>query len=72
MSPSLEHHIPELECVVFVKGSGPHAIDYGYALDKPQKKVLVSRKCVEAVIRGAQVYVHGVMASSFSCRGEGF
>ncbi|XVF20904.1 hypothetical protein REPUB_Repub12eG0043700 [Reevesia pubescens] len=56
--------IPGLEYVVFVKGSGPHAIDYGYAPDKPPKEVLVSRKCAEAVLRGAQVYVPGVMACS--------
>ncbi|XP_021301026.1 putative methyltransferase NSUN6 isoform X3 [Herrania umbratica] len=56
--------IPGLEYVVFVKGSGPHAVDYGYAPDKPPKEVLVSRKCAEAVLRGAQVYVPGVMACS--------
>ncbi|OMO95675.1 Bacterial Fmu (Sun)/eukaryotic nucleolar NOL1/Nop2p [Corchorus capsularis] len=56
--------IPGLEYVVFVKGSGPHAIDYGYVPDKPPKEVLVSRKCAEAVLRGAQVYVPGVMACS--------
>lgn len=47
--------IPGLEYVVFVKGSGPHEIDYGYFPDKPPKEVLVSRKCAEAVLRGAQV-----------------
>ncbi|XVE72339.1 hypothetical protein DITRI_Ditri11bG0031800 [Diplodiscus trichospermus] len=56
--------IPGLEYVVFVKGSGPHAVDYGYALDKAPKEVLVSRKCAEAVLRGAQIYVPGVMACS--------
>ncbi|KAH9770649.1 rRNA (cytosine-C(5))-methyltransferase NOP2C [Citrus sinensis] len=56
--------IPGLEYVVFVKGSGPHTIDYGYAPDKPPKEVIVSRKCAEAVLRGAQVYVPGVMACS--------
>ncbi|KAK9041180.1 hypothetical protein V6N11_016294 [Hibiscus sabdariffa] len=67
---SLQHEtiskcqIPGLEYVVFVKGSGPHAIDYGYLPDKPPKEVLVSRKCAEAVLRGAQVYVPGVMACS--------
>lgn len=47
--------IPGLEYVVFVKGSGPHTIDYGYSPDKPPKEVIVSRKCAEAVLRGAQV-----------------
>lgn len=47
--------IPGLEYVVFVKGSGPHTIDYDYAPDKPPKEVIVSRKCAEAVLRGAQV-----------------
>lgn len=47
--------IPGLDYVVFVKGSGPHTIDYGYAPDRPPKEVIVSRKCAEAVLRGAQV-----------------
>ncbi|KAL9422945.1 hypothetical protein AB3S75_035098 [Citrus x aurantiifolia] len=56
--------IPGLEYVVFVEGSGPHTIDYDYEPDKPPKEVIVSRKCAEAVLRGAQVYVPGVMACS--------
>lgn len=47
--------IPGLDYVVFVKGFGPHTIDYGYAPHKPPKEVVVSRKCAEAVLRGAQV-----------------
>ncbi|KAM1016374.1 hypothetical protein PS2_045540 [Malus domestica] len=51
-----------MDYVLFVKGSGPHAIDYGCAADgKPPKEVLVSRKCAEAVLRDAQVYVPGVL-----------
>ena len=38
--------------MVFVWGSGPRRIDYG---DAPPKEVIVSRKCAEAVLRGAQV-----------------
>ncbi|KAF8007805.1 hypothetical protein BT93_K1716 [Corymbia citriodora subsp. variegata] len=57
-------NIPGLDYVVFVRGSGPHDIDYGYALDKPPKEVMVSRKCAEAVLRGAQVYVPGALACS--------
>ncbi|CAN1758962.1 rRNA (cytosine-C(5))-methyltransferase NOP2C [Linum perenne] len=56
--------IPGLEYVVLVKGSGPRAVDYGYAPDAPPKEVMVSRKCAEAVLRGAQVYVPGVLACS--------
>ncbi|TXG54536.1 hypothetical protein EZV62_019792 [Acer yangbiense] len=56
--------IPGLEYVVFVKGSGPHTIDYDYAPERPPKEVIVSRKCAEAVLRGAQVFVPGVMACS--------
>ncbi|KAK4437476.1 rRNA (cytosine-C(5))-methyltransferase NOP2C [Sesamum alatum] len=56
--------IPSLDYVVFVKGSGPHTIDYGYKEDKPPKEVIVSRKCAEAVLRGAHVYVPGVLACS--------
>ncbi|MED6149548.1 rRNA (cytosine-C(5))-methyltransferase nop2c [Stylosanthes scabra] len=56
--------IPGMEYVVFVWGSGPRDINYGYAPDRPPKEVIVSRKCAEAVLRGAQVYVPGVMACS--------
>ncbi|KAL1560940.1 rRNA (cytosine-C(5))-methyltransferase nop2c, variant 2 [Salvia divinorum] len=56
--------IPDLDYVVFVQGSGPHTIDYGYKEDKPPKEVIVSRKCAEAVLRGAHVYVPGVLACS--------
>lgn len=49
--------IPELEYVVLVRGSGPHNIDYGHNPDKPLKEVIVSRKCAESVLRGAQVAV---------------
>ncbi|KAH7578440.1 hypothetical protein JRO89_XS01G0382200 [Xanthoceras sorbifolium] len=56
--------VPGLEYLVFVKGSGPHTIDYGYASERPPKEVIVSRKCAEAVLRGAQVFVPGVMACS--------
>ena len=48
-----------LEYLVFVKGSGPHSVDYGCDEDgnvkSPLKEVLVSRKCAEAVLRGAEV-----------------
>ncbi|KAB2613308.1 methyltransferase NSUN6 [Pyrus ussuriensis x Pyrus communis] len=51
-----------MDYVLFVKGSGPQAIDYSCAADgKPPKEVLVSRKCAKAVLRGAQVYVPGVL-----------
>ncbi|XP_042477631.1 rRNA (cytosine-C(5))-methyltransferase NOP2C-like [Macadamia integrifolia] len=56
--------IPGLDNVVFVKGSGPHKIQYGDASNKPVKEVIVSRKCAEAVLRGAQVFVPGVLACS--------
>ncbi|KAK4484308.1 hypothetical protein RD792_006885 [Penstemon davidsonii] len=56
--------ISSLEYVLFIKGSGPHTIDYGVKEDKPSKEVVVSRKCAEAVLRGAQVYVPGVLACS--------
>ncbi|CAN8295285.1 unnamed protein product [Cochlearia groenlandica] len=54
--------IPGLDYVVFVNGSGPHCIEYESGLENPPKEVLVSRKCAEAVLRGAQVYVPGVLA----------
>ncbi|XP_062093701.1 probable plastid-lipid-associated protein 9, chloroplastic [Humulus lupulus] len=37
---------PRLDYVLFVKGSGPHVIDYGYVDGKPPKEV---------VVRGAQL-----------------
>ncbi|CAD5166868.1 rRNA (cytosine-C(5))-methyltransferase NOP2C isoform X1 [Musa acuminata AAA Group] len=55
---------PGLDNVVFVKGSGPHMLQYGIQPCQPMKEVIVSRKCAEAVLRGAQVYVPGVLACS--------
>ena len=54
-SPVLKCQIPGLDYVVFVKGSGPHDIQYDYHQDTPPKEIIVSRKCAEAVLRGAQV-----------------
>ncbi|KAG1346765.1 putative methyltransferase NSUN6 [Cocos nucifera] len=55
---------PGLDNVVFVKGSGPHMLQYDSQPGQPVKEVIVSRKCAEAVLRGAQVYVPGVLACS--------
>ncbi|XP_028102474.1 uncharacterized protein LOC114301712 [Camellia sinensis] len=52
------------------ESSGPHNISYAHAQDKPLKEIIVSCKCAEAVLRGAQVcgdcgiYVPGVLACS--------
>ncbi|XP_030482908.2 rRNA (cytosine-C(5))-methyltransferase NOP2C [Cannabis sativa] len=62
--PISKCEFPGLDYVLFVKGSGPHVIDYGYVDGKPPKEIVVSRKCAEAVLRGAQVYVPGVLACS--------
>lgn len=62
--PVIKCEIPGLDYVVFVKGSGPHDIQYDYQQDRPLKEVIVSRKCAEAVLRGAQVYVPGILACS--------
>lgn len=56
--------IPGLDYVVFVRGTGPHEVQYAHAPGEPLKEVIVSRKCAEAVLRGAQVYVPGVLACS--------
>lgn len=53
--PVVKCQLPGLEYVVFVRGSGPHTIEYDYKEDRPLKEVIVSRKCAEAVLRGAQV-----------------
>lgn len=50
--PVFKCRIPGLDYVVFVWGSGPHRVDYG---NVAPKEVIVSRKCAEAVLRGAQV-----------------
>ncbi|KAF0900260.1 hypothetical protein E2562_029813 [Oryza meyeriana var. granulata] len=63
---SLVHKCPYsgLENVLFVQGSGPHALHYDSQPDQSIKEVIVSRKCAESVLRGAQVYVPGVLACS--------
>lgn len=50
--PVSKCRIPGLDYVVFVWGSGPHCVNYG---NVAPKEVIVSRKCAEAVLRGAQV-----------------
>ncbi|XP_073145806.1 rRNA (cytosine-C(5))-methyltransferase NOP2C isoform X2 [Henckelia pumila] len=56
--------IPGLDYVVFVNGLGPFTVNYEYEENNTPKEVIVSRKCAEAVLRGAQVYVPGVLACS--------
>ncbi|XP_073065212.1 rRNA (cytosine-C(5))-methyltransferase NOP2C [Primulina eburnea] len=56
--------IPGLDYLVFINGLGPLTVNYKYEENKPPKEVIVSRKCAEAVLRGAQVYVPGVLACS--------
>lgn len=53
--PISKCQLPGLDYVVLFRGSGPHKIKYGYENDRPPKEVIVSRKCAEAVLRGAQV-----------------
>ncbi|KAH7685604.1 16S rRNA (cytosine(967)-C(5))-methyltransferase protein [Dioscorea alata] len=53
-----------LDNVVFVQGSGPHLLWYEGQSGKAMKEVIISRKCAEAVLRGAQIYVPGVLACS--------
>lgn len=48
--------LPGLDYVFFVRGSGPHVMQCGDVLVQPLKEVIVSRKCAEAVLRGAQVW----------------
>ncbi|XP_024521153.1 putative methyltransferase NSUN6 isoform X2 [Selaginella moellendorffii] len=52
---------PLLKNVVIVPGRGPCDVSYD---DEVQKIVMVSRKCAEAVLRGAEVFVPGVLACS--------
>ncbi|XP_048539942.1 rRNA (cytosine-C(5))-methyltransferase NOP2C [Triticum urartu] len=53
-----------LENVLFVRGSGPHALHYDGQPGHSMKEIIISRKCAESVLRGAQVYVPGVLACS--------
>lgn len=55
-----------LDNVVMVKGKGPCSIDYTTVRGEGGvlKEVVVSRKCAEAVLRGAHVFVPGVLACS--------
>ncbi|OAY85137.1 putative methyltransferase NSUN6 [Ananas comosus] len=62
-SPISKCQYPGLDNVVLVRGSGPHILCYDLT-GEPMKEVIVSRKCAEAVLRGAQVYVPGVLACS--------
>lgn len=64
-SPVFKCQIPGLDYVVFVKGSGPHDIQYDYQEDRPPKEIIVSRKCAEAVLRGAQVSSNFTYSISF-------
>ncbi|GJN03324.1 hypothetical protein PR202_ga20754 [Eleusine coracana subsp. coracana] len=43
---------------------GPHVLQYDSQPEQSVKEVIVSRKCAESVLRGAQVYVPGVLACS--------
>lgn len=63
---SLVHKCPYagLENVLFVRGSGPHLLHYDSQPGQSVKEVIVSRKCAESVLRGAQVYIPGVLACS--------
>ncbi|KAH7296973.1 hypothetical protein KP509_26G046900 [Ceratopteris richardii] len=54
---------PLLRDTVIVQGDGPHHIDY-IGCSGLLKEVVVSRKCAEAVLRGANVFVPGVLACS--------
>eukprot|EP01018_Ginkgo_biloba_P025945 Gb_41300 [translate_table: standard] len=56
--------LPGIDYVVIVQGSGPFKIEYDAGSSKALKEVIVSRKCAEAVLRGAHVFVPGVLACS--------
>ncbi|MCO5586447.1 hypothetical protein L7F22_040387 [Adiantum nelumboides] len=54
---------PVIKNTIIVQGDGPHQIDYT-GQHGVFKEVVVSRKCAEAVLRGANVFVPGVLACS--------
>ncbi|GBF91388.1 hypothetical protein Rsub_04128 [Raphidocelis subcapitata] len=47
--------------VLMLPGSGPHAVDYS---ETGGREVLISRRAGEAVLRGAQLFVPGVLAAT--------
>lgn len=59
-SPISKCQYPGLDNVVLVRGSGPHILCYDLT-GEPMKEVIVSRKCAEAVLRGAQVYLLAII-----------
>ncbi|KAI5084594.1 hypothetical protein GOP47_0000763 [Adiantum capillus-veneris] len=54
---------PVVKNTIVVQGDGPHQIDY-IGKHGVFKEVVVSRKCAESVLRGANVFVPGVLACS--------
>lgn len=67
---SVVHKCPYsgLDNVLFVQGSGPHALHYNSQPDQSIKEVIVSRKCAESVLRGAQVcFLMFVCLCAFVC-----
>eukprot|EP00775_Hariotina_reticulata_P000938 gene938-1264_t len=54
---------PSLPVALILKGSGPNQVQTGTAA-AGMKEVMLSRKAGEAVLRGAQVFVPGVLACS--------
>ena len=53
------HEHPSLPDVICLRASGPNALP-----SRPTRVIVVSCKCGEAVLRGAQVYAAGVVATS--------
>eukprot|EP00798_Chlamydomonas_sp_ICE-L_P021806 gene21806-28827_t len=51
---------PLIPIAVMLPGAGPHAVDYSQVC----KEVIISRKTGEAVLRGADIYVKGILAAS--------
>ncbi|DBA85330.1 TPA: hypothetical protein ACH3X2_006018 [Trebouxia sp. C0005] len=52
---------PNVPDVISQKGTGPHVVDYQKTAGQ---EVIISRRAAEAVLRGAHVFVPGVMACS--------
>ncbi|DBA94968.1 TPA: hypothetical protein ACH3X1_002494 [Trebouxia sp. C0004] len=52
---------PAVPDIISQNGTGPHIVDYG---NTSGQEVVISRRAAEAVLRGAHVFVPGVMACS--------
>ena len=62
--PPRVERVPGAPMALLLPGSGPHAVDYASC---GGRELLISRRAAEAVLRGAEVFVPGVIAVTAGC-----